>query len=190
MVSVTDADLLVAGYVITAPGSAPPGESTLPAAITTISDCIMPDLPRPEWWDWFTDVDEALSAQSTCLEATQLTTVALHRADASDFMKVMGGAEQPSFDKLRQLDPVVGSVLGYEVVGAEVNLDFHSWHCHGYADAVSESLRIRVNRLGLLSTYSDASEVLRWMLGLPSSESPAPVPWVVVALCETTTTSH
>ena len=156
--------------------------ATVPKSIVTISDCIMKTLPRPEYWDWFEDFDEAKRARSTQAPEAQITAVALRPADAVDLMDEMGGADQPFFAGLTQSVPFNGVVLGYEVIGAEFTLDFHSWHCHGYADDVSEALGIHVNGVGLLPTYSDAAAVLNWMLDRPDSEGPEPVPWVVVAL--------
>lgn len=179
---VIDADLVMAGYVLTVPASAPPDMATVPTTLLTISDCIMRDLPRPEFWDWYATYAEAALAQSEHAPEAHVTPIALRSADAEDLMNEMGGDDQPYFTELRRLTPFTGEVLGYEVVGAEDTLDFHSWHCHGYADEVNDALGIRVNDLGLLSTYSDAAAVLKWMLDRPSDEAPAPVPWVVVAL--------
>lgn len=179
---VTDDDLILAGYVLTVPSDAPPGMATVPTSIVTISDCIMKTLPRPEFWDWFEDLDEAERGQSTQAPAAQITAVAMRPADAVALMDEMGGAGQPYFALLKQSVRFDGTVQGYEVVGAEHTLDFHSWHCHGYADEVSEALGIRVNGIGLLPTYSSAAAVLKWMLDRPASEAPKPVPWVVVAL--------
>ena len=179
---VTDDDLILAGYVLTVPSDAPPGLSSVPTSIVTVSDCIMKTLPRPEFWDWFEDLDQAKRAQATQAPEAQMTAVALRPADAATLMDEMGGAGQPYFALLRQSVRFNGTVLGYEVVGAEQTLDFHSWHCHGYADDASVALGIQVNDIGLLPTYSTAAAVLKWMLDRPESEAPEPVPWVVVAL--------
>ena len=178
----TDDDLILAGYVLTVPSDAPPGMATVPTPIVTISDCIMKTLPRPEFWDWFQDLDEAERAHSTQAPAAQITAVTMRPADAVALMAEIGGAGQPYFALLEQQVRFDGAVHGYEVVGAEHTLDFHSWHCHGYADEVSEALGIHVNGIGLLPTYSSAAAVLKWMLDRPESEAPKPVPWVVVAL--------
>jgi hypothetical protein len=174
--------LLIAGYVIVRLAASPPSQS-LPSSVLTISDCIMDDLPRPEFWDWFQSPATALAAQRQ-QSATRLITVAMREDDARPLVAEMGGPEQPYFELLRRRVPTRGEVLGFEVVGAEETLDFHSWHCHGYADDVKEALGIQVNDVGLLDTYEDAAAVLRWMLALSSDEAPAPVPWVVVALCD------
>lgn len=179
---VTNGELILAGYVLTVPADAPPDMATVPRSILTISDCIMRTLPRPEFWDWHTGYAEAARARTEFAPDANVTPVALRTADADALMKELGGSDQPYFAGLAKSIPFTGEVLGYEVVGAEYTLDFHSWHCHGYADEVSEALGIRVNDLGLLATYSTAAAVLKWMLDRPSSEAPAPVPWVVVAL--------
>lgn len=180
--SVIDAELRLAGYVLTVPADAPPDMATVPSSILTISDCIMRTLPRPEFWDWYTRYDEAALARSEFAPDANVTPVALRPADVDVLMDEMGGSDQPYFAGLAKLIPFTGEVLGYEVVGAEHTLDFHSWHCHGYADEVSETLGIRVNDLGLLPTYSTAAAVLKWMLDRPARQAPAPLPWLVVAL--------
>lgn len=179
---VTEGEFVVGGYVLTVPSEAPSGMSTVPATMLTISDCIQTTLPRPQFWDWFTDLREAERAVQTETPHTQITAVAFRPADALAFMDEMGGADQPYFALLQRSVRLDGGLVGYEVVGAEATLDFHSWHCHGYADEVSEALGIRVNDLGLLPTYKAATAVLNWMLGRPASEAPAPVPWAVIAL--------
>jgi hypothetical protein len=178
---VVDPDLKLAGYVLTVAADAPPGLSSLPPRIITISDCIMGRLPRPEFWDWYENLEDAVLARAWASQA-QITPVAMRTRDAALLIDVMGGARQPFFATLRQALNFEGEVLGYEIVGAEETLDFHSWHCHGYADEVRDELNIQVNERGLLSTYLEASTVLRWMLALPDREAPEPVPWFVVAL--------
>lgn len=73
-------------------------------------------------------------------------------------------------------------MLGYELVGAEATLDFHSWHCHGYAAGAFIELGVELNEVGLIDTYEQATRVLTWMLGQPPENQPAPVEWLVVAL--------
>jgi hypothetical protein len=96
------------------------------------------------------------------------------------------------FDLLHQHLPLGDdmTILGFEIVGAESHLDFHSWHCHRYADDVAHSLEIRTNRYGLLPTRPEARTVLDWMLSLPPAETPKPVPWTVVALAVAGMTEH
>jgi hypothetical protein len=179
---VTDEELIGAGYVLTVPADAAPDLSTVPTMILTISDCITRYLPRPEFWDWYATHEDAALARSERAPEAHVTPIALRPADAHALMNETGGDNQPYFAGLTKSIPFTGDMLGYKVVGAEGTLDFHSWHCHGYADEVSDALGIRVNDLGLLSTYSNAASVLSWMLDCPSHEAPAPVPWVVVAL--------
>jgi hypothetical protein len=104
--------------------------------------------------------------------------------DALSFIREHGGVEQPYFDLLRTESwlPAGSAVLGYELVGAEATLDFHSWHCYGYAAGAFDELRVQLNEFGLIDTYSQATRVLTWILGQPPENQPAPVPWVVVAL--------
>jgi len=106
--------------------------------------------------------------------------------DAAAFMAAHASEPAPYFEVLTERRPLsrAASVLGYEVVGAEWDLAFHSWHCHGYADDAAATLGIRVNELGLLATREAAHQVLTWMLGLPSDEAPAPVDWTVIAVAE------
>jgi hypothetical protein len=154
---------VVAGYVFVRPAAAPPGMRSVPARIVTISDCIMDDLPRPEFWDWFQDADEALRAQTTTPADTALVAVALERNDARELIEEMGGSEQPYFELLQRNVEPSGRLLGYEIVGAESTLDFHSWHCHGYADDLLGAHGIALNELGLFSTLADARVGLAWM---------------------------
>lgn len=174
--------LLVAGYVLAVPTDAPSGDEALPAKILTISDCIMEELPRPEYWDWFMDLDEAREQRSGSALPCEVLQVAIRRSDVPAFIEANGGADQPYFALLNRAQTLDGGVLGYEVVGAEWTLDFHSWHCHGYAGEARDSLGVHVNESGLLANYAEAVRVLDWMLDLPASQAPAPVYWSVVAL--------
>lgn len=154
---------------------------SVPGSIITISDCIMDDLPRPEFWDWFQDAADAAHAQSVTPDCT-MVTVALEPSDALELIKQVGGADRPWFALLRANLPATGVLLGYELVGAEENLDFHSWHCHSYADDLLAAESIQVNDSGLISTLREARRALQWMESLPEDEAPEPVPWFVVAL--------
>lgn len=179
---VEPSDLIVAGYVLAVPTDAPLGDEALPAKILTISHCIMEDLPRPEYWDWFLDLDQAKKQRAVSAVSCEILKVAIRRSDVLAFVEANGGTDQPYFSLLNRDQVLDGEILGYEIVGADWTLDFHSWHCHAYAGEARASLGVRVNELGLLSSYSDAIKVLGWMLDLPASEAPAPVHWSVVAL--------
>lgn len=111
-------------------------------------------------------------------------TVAMTLEDTLYFMRQHGAAEQPYFDLLRTRSriPAGSAVLGYEVVGAEWTLDFHSWHCHGYAAEVFDELRVQLNEFGLIDTYEQASRLLTWMLRQAPENQPEPVEWTVVAI--------
>jgi hypothetical protein len=106
----------------------------------------------------------------------------MRRSEVQNFVQANGGPDQPYLALVNRHQSLTASVLGYEIVGAELTLDFHSWHCHGYADEARDQLGIRVNDLGLLSSWEDATRVLDWMLDLPADQAPAPVDWWVVAL--------
>lgn len=155
--------------------------ASVPRSLITISDCLMDELPRPEYWDWFQVRADAERAQED-VPTSVVVSVALEPQDASELIDHMGGPEQPWFVLLRRKVAAAGRLLGYEIVGAEQTLDFHSWHCHGYADELLAARGIRVNDVGLFATMTDARDALQWMLALPADEAPAPVPWFVVAI--------
>ncbi|QYJ02870.1 hypothetical protein KUV85_11045 [Nocardioides panacisoli] len=172
---------ITGGYVLVRAAAPPPGNRSVPAEIITISDCIQDKLPRPDHWDWFQDLAEAHHAQSMCADA-QLVAVGLKPDEASRLIENMGGPEQPWFALLGRKEPAAGTLLGYELLGAEDSLDFHSWHCHSYADDLASATGISLNGFGLFSNMADARAALEWMTSLPSEEAPAPVPWCVAAL--------
>lgn len=182
----SDEGLIVGGWVLVEPTPTPRtlGKS-LPPTILTTSQCIMVDLPRPEFWDWYQGRAEA-EAAGRAFPAARVVTIAMNPIDAAAFMAAHTSEPAPYFEVLavRRPLPRAANVLGYEVVGAEWNLTFHSWHCHGYADDAAATLGIRVNNLGLLATREAAHQVLTWMLELPSDEAPAPVDWTVIAVAE------
>ena len=186
--SVTPNELIIAGWVLVRAVPTPKvlGQ-TLPAQLITISDCIQDDLPRPEPWlgDWFQDGHEAgLAAAQAAGEPPTVVTVAMHPDDAAAFIAQWEGDDSSWFALLRQRSPLspATQILGYEVVGAEEGLDFHSWHCHGYADEVQAAVGVVTNDNGLIQNLAEARSVLTWMLERPDSEAPEPVPWTVVAL--------
>jgi hypothetical protein len=186
MTPVLDEQLVVAGWVLVVPTPTPHAlGKSLPSTIITTSQCIMEDLPRPEFWDWYQDLAEA---ERDCEVASQarVITVAMHPDDATAFMTAHSGEPAPHFEMLRRHQPLSSSarVLGYEVVGAQGLMELHSWHCHGYADDVAKSLGILVNDDGLLSTRDQALAVLRWMSALPADQTPASADWTVIALAD------
>lgn len=182
---VKTSQLILAGYMLVVPTPRPPGhEQVLPEKFLTISDCLMDDLPRPEFWDWYVDRDEAEHVRLSDAPHAETMAVAMNPDEARTFMEGQGGVDQPYFELLkmgREL-PERSHVLGYEPVGAEETLDFHSWHCHGYAPEARSELDLRLNEQGMIGTYDEATRVLGWMLGQPPENQPAPVDWVVIAL--------
>jgi hypothetical protein len=162
----------------------------VPEEILTISGCIDDDVPRPDRSDWYLDHVEAERARRQQAPHSRLVTVAMAVEDAEEFMAAVSGDEAPrgvrgdDFDLLRRWVPLSDDVtiLGFEIVGAESCLSFHSWHCHGYADEVADALDVRTNRDGLIPTRPAARSALDWMLSRPTDESPMAVPWTVVAL--------
>lgn len=178
---------IVAGWVLIIPTLTPRAlGKRLPASILTISDCIMVDLPRPEFWDWYLERSTAELNRESGAPESHVITVAMHPVDAADFLAVEEGEGEQAgyFDLLRSSHalPDDCQVLGYEVVGAEDLLDFHSWHCHSFADEVVKALGITVNDHGLLQTRDEGLAVRDWMIELPSTKAPASVYWTVVAL--------
>lgn len=176
---------IVAGYVLAVPTPRPPGhEDVLPPLFLTISSDIQEDLPQPEFWDWFVDRADAEQARRTQAPEVQIVTVSMTAGDADQLMDAEGGADQPWFDLLRRglRTPEDIEQLGFEIVGVEPTLSFHSWHCYGCAPDARRDLGTRLNALGLIATYEEAAGVLRWMLARPPQHAVPPIPWIVVAL--------
>lgn len=178
-------DLVVGGYVVAVPAARPsaPG-SGMPARILTVSHCIM-DAPEHDLFGWFTDADEAEARRRDAPDALTVAVV-IPQDEAEQLVRECGGPSMPYFDLLRRREavPTGTALLGYEVVGVESSLSFHSWHCHDYAAEVRAALDVRVNRHGLIDGQADAVRVRDWMLARPPREQPVSVPWVVVALAE------
>ena len=180
--------LFVAGWVLVRETeSAAYLGASMPPRLVTISDCIQDELPRPEPWlgDWFQDRDEAdAAARRLDDRSVMVVTVAMPRAEADDFAQAWSGEDAPWLSLLRGAVPLPADakVLGYEVVGAQEVLDFHSWHCHGYADDVRVDLGIGLTDQGMVPDVSAARSILPWMLARPQAQAPKPVPWTVVCL--------
>lgn len=175
--------LILAGYVVVGRTARPPRlEPLLPDPYVTVSHCLADDLHVPEFSGWFQDLTEAEAARIES-PSSDLLAVGLTPHDADTFMADMSD-EDHHFGLLRQERemPTEAEALGFEIVGAEYALTFHSWHCHGLASEAAATVGIRLNRYGLLADHADAIRVLDWMRALPSAESPAPVPWTAVAI--------
>ena len=176
-------ELVLAGWVLVRPVATPAwAGDRLPDRIVTVSNCIQDDLPVPEWWNWTQDRDLLDQARRAQAPDARIVAVGMVPAEADAFMASMGGPDQPMFALLRQQRRAEGRLLGFEVVGAEPQLDFHSWHCHGYADRVKDALGIGANDVGLLASADDARRVRDWMLALPDRDAPEPVDWTYLAL--------
>jgi hypothetical protein len=175
-------ELRLAGFVPTRLVKALP---LLPAPFQTISTCLLDDdLPRPEFVDWFTSRAEAERRPF----AGDLIAVGLTDADADRLIaesEYDEGCVEAAYSLLRRAlpMPVATTFLGFEVVGLNDLLSFHSWHCYSYAPAVARELGIQVNPIGLLSSYAEARRVLEWMAALPMQQAPVgDEPWTIVAL--------
>ncbi len=179
---VSTPELIVAGYVLVRPTPSPSHLESVPDTILTVSDCIMETLPHPEFWDWYTSCADAVEARAGTPSDTLVVAVLMTVPDAQELIEETGGPGMPFHDLLRAQEPAECALLGYEPVGAEWTLDFHSWHCYGVADELKASLGVGVNEHGLIESYADARRALDWMLSRPAEHAVAPVPWTVVGL--------
>lgn len=175
--------LILAGYVVAGPTARPPGlDPLLPDPYVTVSSCLADDLRVPEFSGWFQDFAEANAALDQS-PSSDLLAVGLTQPDVATLMTGMAD-EDHHFGLLRQARgmPAEAEMIGYEIVGAEYALTFHSWHCHGLASEAAAALGIQLNRHGLLDDHADAARTIDWMASLPADDAPAPVPWTVVAI--------
>ena len=175
-------ELVLAGWTLVRPVSTPRALGrSLPRQVISISDCIQDDLPLPQWWDWTQDRALLEEARRADAPDARIVAIALEEEEASRFMAAHG-RDEPCFDLLRQGCPIDGTALGFEVVGTELDVDFHSWLCYHLADDALATLGIEVNGVGLLDSADRARQVREWMLGLPMQEAPPEIPWTYVGL--------
>lgn len=172
------------GYVLTAPTARGRFQSrSLPDPYLTISSCLQDHVPEPEFIDWYTDRQEAEVVRAKWHHPLDLIAVGLTEEEAAE---LRSGAESSAafvFSLLDQRLPVPSStLLGFEIVGAEATLQFHSWHCHDYLHEAERELGVSVNQVGLFNDHRDAERVRDWMVSQPAATAPKPVPWVVVSL--------
>lgn len=155
---------------------------TVPDPLLTISGCLMPDVPRPDYWDWWHSKDDV--EQARALEPHgSVVTVGIAVSDVAEFLAEADDDHNDGYELLRQgVRMDLDEVVGYELVGAEPWARFHSWHCHAYASEVESALGIRLNEAGLLGSYAEAAAALDWIRARPDDDAPEPVPWVVTAL--------
>lgn len=178
-------DLVLGGFVIVVPARQPSGDGAgVPERILTLSHCVM-DAPGHDFYGWFTDAEEAESRRREEPFA-RTVVVAAPRAEVETLLRECGGPSMPYFDLLRRSErlPLGAALLGYEVVGVEEPLSFHSWHCYGFPADVRDALGVHVNAHGLVDDLTDALRVRDWMLARPPDEQAPDIPWVVVALVE------
>lgn len=176
-------ELVLVGWTLIRPVSSPSelGRS-LPTFLTSISQCIQDDLPRPEWADWTLDRSVLERARRQSAPDSTVMAVAVPVTEVEMLLSQLHLAQDSSFDLMRRREPVHGQPLGFEVVGVESGLELHSWHCHGYADEALDELSLTLTDRGLLATEKDARAVRDWMLQLPADQAPKEVPWTFIAL--------
>lgn len=136
-------ELVMVGWTLIRPVPSPPelGHG-LPPLLTTISQCIQDDLPRPEWADWTVDRSLLDRARLDTPPHTTVMAVAMTGVEADTFLTQVRDRDDRSLALLRRHEPALGEPLGFEVVGAQFDLVFHSWHCHGYADQARSALGV------------------------------------------------
>ncbi|MGW6196291.1 hypothetical protein ACWF0M_09095 [Kribbella sp. NPDC055110] len=171
--------LIVGGYVVAAPTTIGPPE--LPRPLRTISTCLLETFSRPIEGDWYVERTEAERAVSG---STEVITVAFDDELAAGFRSEFEETDD-FFSLLDEGRPLDVPVLGYEVVGLERSLTFHSWHCHGFAGQVHHELGIGIDESGLLGSPEDGRQVLEYLRTRPAWDAPYQIPWTVVALAAT-----
>ncbi len=175
----------LAGYALTASTARGRWQSrSLPDPYLTISSCLQEHVPEPDFIDWYTNRQEAEAVRARWRSPLDLIAVGLTEAEEAELRSDVEIGTEFVYSLLSQRRPVPNpsTLLGYEIVGAEATLQFHSWHCHDYLDQAHRELGIRINQLGLFDDHRDAERVRDWMLSQPVEKSPKPVPWVVVSL--------
>lgn len=172
--------LVEGGYVLVTPTAVPDWLDSVPRHIVSISECIADELPRPEFWSWYTSRSEVLDAKASRAPHAQVVTVCLRPDDADLVIDELG--DLPPVALLKQSVTFVGDIIGFEVVGVEEGPTFHSWHCYRYAADVQRELGIKLTNLGLFANATDAASALSWIQARPSAEAPPLVPWLAVGL--------
>ncbi|MEV5300845.1 hypothetical protein [Amycolatopsis methanolica] len=174
-----DDELLLAGY-LAVPRAEREGcpSRWLPEPFISLSRCLTGVEHGPEFWAWHGDPAAAARFDGHLLAIgfTRRDAAALVEAVCGDLHVEPADAE-PLASLVRQEPMPAHAVLrGFEIIGVEFGLmSLHSWLCHGYeADA-----GVRLNQWGLTDTHAQASDLLAWILGLPSEEAPEPVYWTV-----------
>jgi hypothetical protein len=181
-------NLTLGGYVLSTPTARDAWQSdSLPDPFMTISSCLQRGVPEPEFIDWYTDRQEAELVRASWSGNLDLIAVGMREQESAEL--TAGRQNDKTADDFiygllnqRLPMPTTAAALGYEIVGVEGSLQFHSWHCHNYLDEAQRELGVRINQHGMFDQHRDAEQVRDWMLSQPVEKSPKPVPWVVVAL--------
>jgi len=192
-------DAVLGGYVLSVPTPRAHWQDAnhVPASLLTISACLLEGMPRPEFWDWYTERSEAEADRARSAPSAELLAVGLIRRDVQRFIDDHLPFPGPARDDIEYagvptpLDllstgqplPPDAEILGFDVVGVDHGISlFHSWLCHSYEAGVWKDLRIRLDTRGLLDTYENAAQVLGWIESRPIEQAPEPVPWTVIAI--------
>ena len=77
-----------------------------------------------------------------------------------------------------------GRALGYELLGAEMGGDFHSWLCNDLEPVLHERLALRVNAHGLIDDLDTAAAAARELMD--PEVGAEPVPWFPALLVDYT----
>jgi hypothetical protein len=179
--------VILGGYVIAARTTSGPRD--LPSPLRTISHCLLDDLPRPAYADWFTDRIEAEKTLAEWHTPADLIAVGLEEHLADELRAEYADDGSAYFFHLldqRLPLPADAVLLGHEIVGCDTDFSFHSWHCHGYADQVRRELGVVVDHVGLLAGFSDALRVLDYIRSRPTDDAPYEIPWTVATLARCT----
>lgn len=67
--------------------------------------------------------------------------------------------------------------LGYDYIGIEMGGSFHTFHCHGIGEELSDKFDLTLNKLGLFDSDINSKQVLDYLND--ESNGHEPVPWHV-----------
>ena len=68
--------------------------------------------------------------------------------------------------------------IGYDIIGIELDGNFHTFHCHDLANQLATNFNIHTNEFGLYNSIPNMSEVLDFMNNEDNGFEP--VPWFIV----------
>jgi hypothetical protein len=120
------------------------------------------------------------------LPDTNIISIYFDESEADDLLEQFKPREQNFGElglyenlikKIPDVESKTETLIGFDIIGIELDGGFHSFHCHDLSDDLAERFNLEINEYGLFTAIANSKAVVEFMNDPENGFEP--VPWFV-----------